>query len=182
METENTVFNNGCEREVIKEVGENFPDSSPSIFTQALIVKAVDLRNLAGLVVSAENMDAIGIADLEYDEERHSLDAIVASVNIIAHKKVIRVRGGTANPKELQNIVPLIDCTVTVRVSEPGERIECDGSDNFVKKGEKLGTKSLAGKKCLSTYLAMNIATDGAGTTDRLHIALADEDGPRSFS
>lgn len=83
METEDLVVNEGGEGEVVEKVGEVLPDVGVAIFAQTLIVESVDLCDLAGFVVAAQNGDAAGVTDLESDQESDGLDREVASVDII---------------------------------------------------------------------------------------------------
>lgn len=74
MEAEDLVFNQGGQGEVVEEVGENLPHVGVAVFAEALVVEAVNLCDLARLVVASQDGDALGVADLEGDEERHGLD------------------------------------------------------------------------------------------------------------
>lgn len=74
MKTEDLVLDQGSEREVIEEIGEVFPDVSVAVFSQTLVIEAVNLCDLARLVVAAQNGYPLGVTDLESDEERYSLD------------------------------------------------------------------------------------------------------------
>jgi len=62
------IFDEGSEREEVEEVGEVFPDVGIAVLAQALVVETVDLGNLAGLVVTAEDGDALWVTDFEGDE------------------------------------------------------------------------------------------------------------------
>jgi len=84
VQTEDLVVDEGGEWEVVEEVSEIFPHVGVSVLAQALVVEAVDLRDLPGLVVSSEDGDALGVSDLEGDEEGDRLDRVVASVNVVA--------------------------------------------------------------------------------------------------
>lgn len=84
VETEDLVVNEGCEGEVVEEVGKVLPDIGVAVFAQAFVVEAVDLGDLARLVIATEDGDALGVADLERDEQSDSLDREVASINVIA--------------------------------------------------------------------------------------------------
>jgi hypothetical protein len=46
------VINEGSEGEVVKQIGEEPPNISVSIFPQALVIEAVHLRDLSRFVVS----------------------------------------------------------------------------------------------------------------------------------
>lgn len=83
VEAENLVINECSKGKVVEEVGEVFPDVCISVFTQALVVEAVHLCDLAGLVVTTEDSDALGIANLETNKEGHCLDGVIATVDII---------------------------------------------------------------------------------------------------
>lgn len=74
MEAEDLVFNQGGQGEVVEEVGENLPHVGVAVFAEAFVVEAVDLCDLARLVVASQDGNALGVADLEGDEERHGLD------------------------------------------------------------------------------------------------------------
>ena len=80
------VLDQGGKREVIEEVGEILPDAGIAVLSEALVVEAVDLGDLAGFVVAAEDGDALRVADLEGDEEGYGFDGEVAAVDIIAWK------------------------------------------------------------------------------------------------
>lgn len=83
VQTEDLVFNESCEGKVVEKVGEVFPHVGVAIFAQALVIEAIHLGDLAGFVVSTKNRNTLGVADLEADQEGHSLDGVVASIDVI---------------------------------------------------------------------------------------------------
>ena len=112
VETEDLVVDEGRQRQVVEEVGEVFPHVGVAVFAEAFVVEAVDLGDLPGFVVASEDGDALGVADLEGDEEGHGLDGEVAPVNVVAHEEVVGVRVGTADLEELHQVVELaVDVT-----------------------------------------------------------------------
>ena len=44
-----------CQRQVVKEVGEELPHIRIAILAQALIIEAIDLRDLAAFVIAAKD-------------------------------------------------------------------------------------------------------------------------------
>ena len=74
MKTEDLVVNQGCQGKVIEEIGEVFPDIGIAVFSQALIVEAVDLGDLARFMISSEDGDARRVSNLEGNEKCNSLN------------------------------------------------------------------------------------------------------------
>ena len=74
MQTEDLVVNQGGERKIVEKVGKVLPDIGITILAQAFVVEAVYLCDLARLVVAAQNGDAVGVSDLEGDEQSHRLN------------------------------------------------------------------------------------------------------------
>lgn len=64
MEAEDLILDERGEWQVVEEVGEVLPDVGVAVLAEALVVEAVDLRDLARLVVAAEDGDALRVADL----------------------------------------------------------------------------------------------------------------------
>lgn len=89
VKTENLILNNSGQGQVIEKLSEDFPHVSITIFTEALIVETVYLCDLARFVVTAENGDTVLEADLEGDEQGNSLNRVVSTIDVVAHKKVI---------------------------------------------------------------------------------------------
>jgi hypothetical protein len=84
VQAEDLVVNQGGEREVVEEVCEVLPDIGVAVLSEALVVEAVNLCDLAGLVVSAQDGNALWVADLERDEEGHGLDGEVTPIDVVA--------------------------------------------------------------------------------------------------
>lgn len=83
VKAENLVFDKSGEGEVVKEIGEIFPDIGVAVFAQTFVVKSIDLCNLAGFVVSTENSDTLGVTDLKADEERDRFNRVVTTVHVV---------------------------------------------------------------------------------------------------
>ena len=101
METAQTdlIINESSERKVVKQISEVSPNICIPIFSQAFIVEAVHLGDLARLVIPSEDCDAIAVAEFEGNKESNSLHRVVASVYIVAHEEVVGIWRITADPK-----------------------------------------------------------------------------------
>ena len=73
VEAEDLVLDERCDGEVVEEVGEHLPDVGAAVLAKTLVVEAVDLGDLAGLVVAPEYCDSAWVPDLHGDEVRHCL-------------------------------------------------------------------------------------------------------------
>ena len=107
VQAEDLVVDERGQGQVVEEVGEKLPHVGVAVLAQALVVEAVDLRDLAGLVVAAQDGDALGVADFERDEQGDRLDGEVAAVHVVAHEEVVGVRVGPADLEELHQVVEL---------------------------------------------------------------------------
>lgn len=70
MHAKDLLVNDGAQREVVEDLGAVPPDVDAAILAKALIVEAVHLSDLPGLMVSADQSDAIGVADLGIKREK----------------------------------------------------------------------------------------------------------------
>lgn len=84
VEAEDLVVDEGGKGEVVEQVGEVLPDVGISVLAETLVVEAVDLSDLTRLVVAAEDGDALGVSNFQGDEQRHCLDRVVSTVDIVA--------------------------------------------------------------------------------------------------
>ena len=64
VKAEDLVIDEGGKRKVVEQICEVFPYVRIAIFSETLIVEAVDLCDLAGLVVPTEDCDSLGVSDL----------------------------------------------------------------------------------------------------------------------
>jgi hypothetical protein len=68
VDAENLVVNDAGKGEVVEHVGEVVPDSSVAVLAAALCVKAVGLGDSSRLVIAADEVDAVRIAEFETDQ------------------------------------------------------------------------------------------------------------------
>ena len=84
VEAEDLVVDKGSKGEVVEKIGEVFPYIGIAILSEALVVEAIDLGDLAGFVVAAKDCDALGVPNFESNEESDRLHGIITSINVVA--------------------------------------------------------------------------------------------------
>lgn len=62
VNTEDSAINNGRENEKIKDLAARFPDRGVAVLLLALFVEPIDLRDLAGFMVSTNKNDSVRIS------------------------------------------------------------------------------------------------------------------------
>lgn len=93
--------------QVVEQIREVLPNVGIAILAQALVVEAVHLCDLARLVVTAQDGDALAIANLQGHQKCHGLHGVVSTVHVVAHEQVVGVRRLAAYPEELHEVVKL---------------------------------------------------------------------------
>jgi hypothetical protein len=83
VEAEDLVVDQCGKRQIVEKICKVFPDVGVAVFSKALVVEAVDLGDLAGLVIPTENGNALWVSNLQCDKKRHRLDGKVASIDIV---------------------------------------------------------------------------------------------------
>mmetsp|Transcript_21021 Transcript_21021/g.45841 ORF Transcript_21021/g.45841 Transcript_21021/m.45841 type:complete len:313 (+) Transcript_21021:273-1211(+) len=104
---EYAVVDDRAQAEVVKDLRAVLPDVDGLVLAEAFVVKAVDLGDLSALVVPADERHALGIPDLEGQEQQKGFHAVVAPVHKVSQKNVVDVRAFAPHPKEFQQIVEL---------------------------------------------------------------------------
>jgi hypothetical protein len=83
VKAEDLVLDQGGQGKEVKEVGKVLPNVGIAILSETLIVKSIDLGDLARFVVSTENCDALGVSDLEGNKQSNGLYRVVATVDVV---------------------------------------------------------------------------------------------------
>ena len=117
MQTENLIFNDSSQGQVVEEVSQEFPNICVAILSHALVVKAINLSDLARFMVTSQNADSVSVANFEANEQRHSLNRVVASVHVVTHEEVVGVGWLAPNFEKLDQVVEL---TVNVTADSDG--------------------------------------------------------------
>lgn len=75
---------------------------------------ATNLSNGTTFVVASDELDPVGVSELEACQKRYCLDAEQSPVDVIAEEQVVGMRRVTANSKDFYQIVEL---SVQIRLS-----------------------------------------------------------------
>ena len=107
MYAENFIVDDCSQWEVVENFCTVAPNVDRAVLPQALVVEAVDLRDLSALVVASQDRDSVLEAYFQADQQRHCLHAIVASIDIVTHEQVVRIRWASTDLKQLHKVVEL---------------------------------------------------------------------------
>ena len=97
MKAENLIFDDSCQRQVVKEVRQVLPHVGVAVLAKAFVIEAVNLGDLPALVIASEDSDPFPVAHFEADEQRDGLDGVVASVHVVTHEEVVGIRRLSSN-------------------------------------------------------------------------------------
>ena len=64
MNAQHRVIDDGREAEAVEDVDARLPHGGVAVLFEALVIEAVNLRDLAALMVSTDEGDPFGVADL----------------------------------------------------------------------------------------------------------------------
>lgn len=92
MQAKNLTFDESAEREVVEELDEPLIDFGFSELLVALVEEAVVMRHRPRFVISAEQVETVGILDFEAEQQTNALDRVVPSVDIVAQEQIPCVR------------------------------------------------------------------------------------------
>lgn len=107
MNAEDFIVNYGCEGEVIEDFGAVAPHVDRAILFEALVVEAVNLGDLARLVISTNQSDSFWVAHFQGQKQQEGFDGVVASIHKIAHEKVVCVWTFASDLKKFHQIIKL---------------------------------------------------------------------------
>lgn len=107
MHAEDLAVHEGSQGEVVEQVGAVPPDVEGAVLLHTLVVEPVHLRYDPGLVVASQQADPVPVPDLERDEEKEDLHAVVSPIDVVPHEDVVGIRGLPADLEQLQKVLEL---------------------------------------------------------------------------
>lgn len=96
MYAKDLVIDDNGQSEEVEHVGEVVPHICVAIFARAFRVEAVRLGDTARLMVAADEVDAVRVAQLQADEEGDGLNGEESAVDIIACRELAKQFGSRA--------------------------------------------------------------------------------------
>jgi hypothetical protein len=84
MDAENLIVYDHTESEEVEEIGEVMPNIRIPVFSRTLCIESIGLRHASRFVIASDEMDAGRVSQLQADQERNSLNAEQASIDIVA--------------------------------------------------------------------------------------------------
>ena len=117
MDAEDLIVNDSRYGEKVEDLSKSSPDVERSILFDALVVESVNLGDESGLVVASEEGYSVSVPHLEGQQEEEGLNAVPASINIVAQKYVVGVGRVAPYFEELEQVVKL-----PVDVAADGDR------------------------------------------------------------
>mmetsp|Transcript_18871 Transcript_18871/g.52453 ORF Transcript_18871/g.52453 Transcript_18871/m.52453 type:complete len:274 (+) Transcript_18871:788-1609(+) len=95
VHAQDLLIDEGGKAEAIEALYAVSPHARVAVLAQAFIVKAVHLRNLSRLVISAEKRDVGRVLELEAEQQAERLHGIVTPIDEVAQEDVGRLRRPT---------------------------------------------------------------------------------------
>mmetsp|Transcript_87065 Transcript_87065/g.186627 ORF Transcript_87065/g.186627 Transcript_87065/m.186627 type:complete len:259 (-) Transcript_87065:219-995(-) len=139
MLCEDLVLHESGEWKIVKEVREALPCGLAVVLPSALVVEAVDLRDLPAFMVAAEDCNPPRKADLDAKEQGNTLDREVATIYIVPEKEVVRVGWKAADAEKLLEVMELaVDVTTDCHRAPHGVHVALRGKDVLCKVTELL--------------------------------------------
>ena len=84
VDTKDLVIYDNTQRQEVEHIGKVMPDVGIPIFSRTLGIEAVRLCYTSRFVVASDQVDSVGVSELQADKERDRLDAEQAAVDIVA--------------------------------------------------------------------------------------------------
>lgn len=88
VDAEDLVVDDGSQGQVVEDFSAIFPRIRVAILAVDLIVKAVDRRDLPGLVVPPQQCDPVGVLHLQAQQQLERLDRVVPPIDEISNEDV----------------------------------------------------------------------------------------------
>ena len=107
MHTEGLLIDERCQWQVVEYFCAVAPYVDWAVLAETLIIKAVDLCDLSGFVISSDKGDAVWVSYFQRKQQQKCLHTVEAPINEVPHEEVVCARTVSPNLKELHQIKKL---------------------------------------------------------------------------
>jgi len=124
VEAEDLVVNEGGKREIIEQIGKELPNIGIAVFSETFVVEAINLGDLARLMIASEDRNSGWVSYLEGNEKGNGFYRVVTPINVIAcmqwsvcfkgngktvytHEEVVGIRIWSTDSEEFHQVVKL---------------------------------------------------------------------------
>lgn len=107
VNTENLALDNSSDAKKVEHFCAVLPGVGVTVLAHGLIIEAINLGDLASLVVASQKSDVSWILQLQAQKQLECLNRIKSAVDKIAHKDVPRVWDVTSLVEKLEEIMEL---------------------------------------------------------------------------
>ena len=87
----------------IKTVTEDFPELH-GVSSFALVIETVYTIYIGAFMVPSQQKEVVGELDLEAEQQRKSLDALLAAVHVVSQEQVVLLRGVAADLEHAEQV------------------------------------------------------------------------------
>ena len=81
---EDLIVDDTAQREVVEHVRKVMPDRRVAVISRALGIKAIGLCDTSALMVTSNEMNSVGVSELETYEETNGLNTEEPTVHVVA--------------------------------------------------------------------------------------------------
>lgn len=115
VDAENSVIDEGTDREAVEKVTEKSPGSIVTVFPGDFLIESVGHGDISGLVVSSEEGDLVWVFHFEAEEILHCFDGVVTSIDEVSDEDVFVVWEFSSYLEEFKKVEELpMDITADV--------------------------------------------------------------------
>jgi hypothetical protein len=107
MYAENAILNQGGQTQVVKDFCTVSPHVHGAVFSQAFVVKPVNLRNLAAFVVAPDQYNPVRVPHFQCQQQQERFHTVETAIDEIPKKQVIRFWALATDSEKFLEVVEL---------------------------------------------------------------------------
>lgn len=132
MHAEDASVHQRSQAEAVEHLHALLPHVHRPELPQALVVEAVHLGDLTTLVVSAQQRQAVRVAQLQREQQQEGLHAVVPTIHVVSHEEIVCVGTVATDEEEFFQIIELpVNVSADLTVRETTRKTNSDGGADF---------------------------------------------------